>query len=579
MDLKEKAALTTLSLNTLLTILKFVLFAFSGSLVVLAEAWHSFSDIATSFLVYVAMLRKRRKKEKNDGKEEEEEKAPESGARPKVNFEQAVSIGIGVFLLVVALMLMWKFFFFTPAPVKNPLLAGLIFLGFSLGSYAVYRFETTVGRQTGSVGLMSDGMHAKIDMAASLIAGFSLILYHLGFDLDVWVAGFIALIVLAFSIETLVNVVISIVRKESKVVFQYKYYTIIFKALTPRRLVVAGEFLDKHLRIRFFGTALMKKAPLYLMVIAVLGSIGWWISTAVFKVGPSEQAFVERFGRPLNPESPLGPGMHTKAPWPVDRAVIADTESVRRLNMGNMPDANTFALLWTQRHGEEIPFLSGDNNYFYPYLVVHYKVKNLYDYLYENHDPVELAQDIAIQILNKFFATRTFTEIVLDSREYMMVDLGRKLQTRLDELKTGIEIVTVAVKDIHPPIIIADSYEMVIASIQEKEMMINDALGYKNQNIPETRGDAIRLRKDAEGYAFEMPVKARGDAEMFLLQLPENEEIKRLTRTRLYLSAMAEALLGRSKILVDPEAGVPELWLNARDLMGMPGSDFNRGRF
>ena len=118
MSIKRKAALTTLSLNILLTVLKFVLYGFCGSLAVLAEAWHSFSDIATSLLVYIAV--RGRKKPDSD-----------SRTRP-LSLEQIVSLGIGLLLVVVAVFLMVKFFSAVALPVRNPLIAGLVFILFSL---------------------------------------------------------------------------------------------------------------------------------------------------------------------------------------------------------------------------------------------------------------------------------------------------------------------------------------------------------------------------------------------------------------------------------------------------------------
>ena len=59
MELRKRAALIVTGMNVLLTCLKFVLYFFSGSLVILAEAWHSFSDIATSGMVLFAVSRKR----------------------------------------------------------------------------------------------------------------------------------------------------------------------------------------------------------------------------------------------------------------------------------------------------------------------------------------------------------------------------------------------------------------------------------------------------------------------------------------------------------------------------------------
>ena len=60
---KEKTAFISTGLNLILTILKFTLYFFTGSMAILAEAWHSFSDIATSLMVYFA-VREKPEKEK-----------------------------------------------------------------------------------------------------------------------------------------------------------------------------------------------------------------------------------------------------------------------------------------------------------------------------------------------------------------------------------------------------------------------------------------------------------------------------------------------------------------------------------
>ncbi len=56
------------------------------------------------------------------------------------------------------------------------------------------------------------------------------------------------------------------------------------------------------------------------MAVAGLGLA--WLSTALFTVDQSEQAIVTRFGRPL--DGVRGPGLHAKAPWPIDTVVRID---------------------------------------------------------------------------------------------------------------------------------------------------------------------------------------------------------------------------------------------------------------
>jgi len=597
MNAKEKTAAISTALNILLTLFKFVMFGFTGSLAILAEAWHSFSDIATSFMVFIAVFEPK----ETDGKagvgntppSEEEgcaaaatERGEGSGDEQRRSqggtAEQIVSFAIGGLLTVVSALLIYKFFSAVRLPIRNSLVSGLIFLAFALGSYLVYRFETAVGRQVGSVGLIADGMHSKADMMASLIAGFSLILYHLGLDVDRWAAGIIALFILSFAIETLVNAARATWqrKREGDALFSSKTHRIQTALFDRYSWIGLGTLFRSPTFLQAAGLQLRRKRIRLIAVVAVVILAGWWTSTALFTLDITEHAVIERFGRPLEPSAPLGPGgLHFKLPWPVDRAVVENTGEIRQMNVGNEVDENAFALIWTWEHGTEVPFISGDDNYFYPYLVVHYRIGNLSSYLYRYADPDLLLKSIAYNHVTKLFSTKSFYEIVLAYRPKFVVELTARIQAELERLQVGIDIVSIHLKDIHPPISVSQSFEGVIASLQEKEEMINKALGNASDYVLESEGEAFRLVKDAEAYATEVRVRSTGDAGLFLLRIPEDPASQAINRRRLYLDAVQEALSRRDMILYDPRAGTSELWLNFGQAVGGRGFDFEESSF
>ncbi len=563
MNTREKTAALSTILNILLTLLKFVMFGFTGSLAILAEAWHSFSDIATSFMVFLAVYDKEKKDE-----------APKTSV-----LEQVVAFGIGILLTVVSVMLMVKFFSADNPPVRNSLLSGFVFLAFALSSYLVYRFETAVGRQEDSVGLIADGMHARADMVGSLIVGFSLIVYHLGIDVDRWAAGLIALFILSFATETLFNSWLSATRKEEGVLYSHKSRSIQTAFLDKENwITLAGLF-----RNRMFLKTIEQKIPRRAVFVGIWLGLGallfFLVYTSHFTVGIGEQAVVERFGRPLDGTAPRGPGLHLKLPWPIDEAVIVNTGNIRQMNIGNEVDENAFALLWTHEHGTEIPFLSGDDNYFYPYVVVHYRINNLYNYLYQHYDADSLIKAIAYRLMTRLFSTRSFYEIVLDYRKEFGADMARAMQSELDHLETGIELLSVNVKDIHPPISISQYFEGVIASLQDKEEMINIALGYATESRLESEGESYRLVEQAAADSRDAILRSQGDAGRFLSRVPGDPQAMRITRKRLYLDALEEALSRRDKVLFDPRAGTPEMWLNFNEALGGAAYDLEDGQF
>jgi len=594
MDIRARTALISTGLNALLTAAKFVLYFFTGSLAILAEAWHSLSDIATSLLVYISVRARPADQSSpgshddsvspppdgsltgatEDGSSENPERASDEnrGKRTKrarslfdafmaYPLEQRVSLGIGIFLAGVALALVRRFLAAEAIELRLPLLSGLLFIAFSLGSYFVYRFETEVGRSEGSVGLIADGMHSKSDMVSSLLAGFSLILYHLGLDIDRWVAGLIALFILSFGIETIANVRLARYRDAPDLLFRYKSYTAIASLFDKEAIARAADAVDDGFAGRMAGSSRLRRTPRTLAALLLVASALVYGSTAFYTVGPSEEAIVERFGRPVNVGEPIQPGLHLKYPWPIDRAIRIDTHTIRQMNIGNITDASSFALLWTRQHGTEVPFLTADNYYFYPYLVLHYQVCEIFDYRYRFSDSEALLNGLAHRVITHLFAGRTFNEIVISYRSRMAEDVLTLIQAELDGLQSGIEIITVNIKDIHPPIFIADSFEKVIEALQYKQKLINDAHGYRNKNIPEARGKAARDVESARAFVVGRVLRAEGEAERFVARrLSEHD--RKVGIRRLYLDGMLDVLTNRPKILIDPAVAPSKVWLD-----------------
>jgi len=571
MNVRTKTAAVSTGLNVLLTIAKFILFFLTGSIAILAEAWHSLTDIFTSMMVFFAVREKPAGDVTDSGKSSGT--TPDAPIKPPIsisdlfntfNIEQWVSMGIGAFIFIAGLGILNRVFVTPPEIIKQPLVSGLIFLVFSVASYLVYRFETSVGEKENSVGLISDGMHSRADMGASLLTGFSLILYHLGLNIDRLVAGLIVLLVFSFSIETIVNVIAS-ARKDETPTFKYKSHILfasLFNASTWRDF--AG-YLDNQFNLNLSRSTVWRKADRWfrwgILIIILLA----YFSTCLFTLSANQEGITERFGKPINRGSPIQPGLHVKAPWPIDRIIRIDSRTIRSLNIGNITDKNSFALLWTREHGSEEPFISGDNYYFYPYLTLHYSIKDIFKYRYGYDDVMSLVESQAYQISSQYFARKEFFELSTDMRSDMGDKVTGDLQAKLDELECGVEIHTVNFKDIHPPIFIASSFEGVIAAYQEKQQKISYAQGYQNKEVAESRGEAARMVEAANAYVKDKIGRAEGDAGRFLLQLPKSPGYKAVTKIRLFLQAMMNALKDMEIILVDPEAGMPEIW-----------SDFNR---
>ena len=557
MTVKEKTALISTILNVVLTVLKFIAFFFTGSLAILAEAWHSFSDITTSVLVFISVREKRATPAVPEESENEVKSIP---------LEYQISFLIGLLMLFVSAVLIWKTITGRALVIENSLISGLIFIIFAVASYVVYRFETSVGQNENSVGLIADGMHSRADMVNSLLIGFSLVIYRMGVNIDTLVALIIALLILSFSIETMVNAVMAYKIKEAEYVFRYKTATIVLALFEKTTWAVALKYLEKRLGSKIPSPALLKKLLQCFCAVVILILVPICASRCIYTIGPSQEGIVERFGKPVNYKEPVQPGIHFKFPWPVDEIIKIDSKTIRTKNIGNITDKSSFALLWTKKHGTETAFISGDNNFFYPYLVIHYRIKDVFKYRYNHIDPEILLDSAAGRVISNIFSKKAFYEIVTSYRKQFELDIARIIQNKLDTLNSGLEIINVNMKDVHPPIFISSSFEEVIAAYQKKEELINKAVGYKNESMPQARGTHVRLLGQAQSYVIDKTKKANGEASRFVMQLEGYQKSRDIITRKIYFDFLKEALSKNQKIIVDPSSCLLYTSPSPRDL-------------
>lgn len=154
------------------TLLQAVVVAFSGSVALLADTVHNFSDALTAVPLWVAFVIGRRA----------------ASRRYTYGYGRAEDLAGLCIIAVVALSAVvaaWQSIdrFFHPHPLDNlgwVMVAGLI--GFA-GNEAVAVYRIRVGRRIGSAALVADGVHARIDGFTSLAVVVGALGVMLGFPL------------------------------------------------------------------------------------------------------------------------------------------------------------------------------------------------------------------------------------------------------------------------------------------------------------------------------------------------------------------------------------------------------------
>ncbi len=111
------------------------------------------------------------------------------------------------------------------------------------------------------------------------------------------------------------------------------------------------------------------------------------------------------------------------------------------------------------------------------------------------------------------------------------------------------------------------AFKDVASAKEDKNRLINEAQGYRNQIIPEARGKAAQVIRQAEAYRGTKIRQARGDANRFLATLKEYKKAPDITRSRLYLEMMKEVMPTVDKVILGDKSGsgvLPILSLRGR---------------
>jgi membrane protease subunit HflK len=563
MNVKTKTAGIAVLLNSAFTLLKFIIYPLTGSLAVLADAWHSLSDIATSLLLFYSFVQN---KPSSSQAPSTEGKAATHAAN-----EVVFSFLIGIVLLAAAGLIYHKGSLFLPYGLIHTVPAGIFFIFFAFCSYALSRFETRIGQAEYSIGLLADAAHSKADMLAALLTGLSLILHAVGLNLDRLVAYIIATLILCTGIETLINTTFAILQKDSSLVRRHKLQHWLLLSLQPSTWSALSKRLSSRSDAGRFIGLILKQSIQWTACIAAFLLLTPLITSSYYLLEPSQEAIVKRLGVPRQTAKPVGPGLHFKLPRPIDQVIIVDTRSLHTVRVGPVTPAAAGPLLWTRQHGAEEPFLSADNSFFYPYASVNYTITNLHAYLFNQQAPEVLLQQAASQIMTRESLGCTFYELATRQRAALETRIAEQLQARLDGLNCGIQVCDVFLRDVHPPIPIAPAFENVIAAFQEKQQMINEAYGYQNDSIPEARGDAERQVTEAHAYANRTGGEAVGRMGRRLQQLEAWQQAPVILRKNHFLQTLKNALSARALVLIDPAAGSPDLWMTESGLSGFPG--------
>jgi len=306
--------------------------------------------------------------------------------------------------------------------------------------------------------------------------------------------------------------------------------------MAARRIIVG----DQEVEIPEFN---FKITPVLIAILVI------WLLTGIYVVGPDEVGVIRTFGEFTRVTQS---GLNWKFPSPIETANTPKVTEVKRIEFG-------FRSLKNGQYRtveKESLMLTGDENIVDAEMIVQYKIKDPVKYLFNIVEPELTVREASEASLRTVVGRNKIDETLTTGKFTIQEETKEQVQSILDKYESGIHIVAVQLQDVSPPKEVIGAFKDVASAKEDKNRMINQAEGYRNDVIPKARGEAEAMIRDAEGFKESRVKRAEGDATKFTTILKEYKKAKSITEKRLYLETMEKVLPGIDKIIIpDKESG------------------------
>jgi len=214
-----------------------------------------------------------------------------------------------------------------------------------------------------------------------------------------------------------------------------------------------------------------------------------------------------------------------------------------------------------QKIPEESLMLTGDQNMIELNATVHYSISHPDDFIFRQLDGDTTIRAAAESVMQSL-TTQTPIDALLTTGRRAFEEHARELiQKRMDRYGAGIEVLQVKLQDVHPSLEVVDAFRAVSGAYEEKNRLIDEAEGYRNEQVALARGNAKAQLANAASFKVGRVNRASGDAERFNLRESSYRGAPGPNDTRLYFDAIDSVLPGKKKLILDKTKGRRHLFL------------------
>ena len=247
-------------------------------------------------------------------------------------------------------------------------------------------------------------------------------------------------------------------------------------------------------------------------------------------------------------------GIHIKWPTPIQTVIKIPTKRELEMEFGQRRQTESNRRTKRSEVEEESLMLTGDLNVAVVPWKTQYRIAEPDKFLFKVKDPIGTFRDMNEAVMREVIGDRSVNEVLTTGRQEIAAKMEEKLQKMCDQYENGLKLNRILLQKVIPPKQVQDAFNEVNTAEQEKEKMINQALGDYNRIIPRARGEAEQTVQQAEGYAMDRVNRAKGDASLYNDLLKAYKKSPEVTKDRIYLETMANVYPKiKQKIILDKD--------------------------
>ena len=549
-----KASLLAIGADILLITLKYTLSRFTGSAVLLADAWHSGGDLAVSATVLVSIVVNNRYKDNRWAK----------------HAEGLVALLISIVLFIGGTKLILKVFvnpiYAFQLKAGIPLIIAIAGIGIAAAiAFKMFIFKQKVGKKYDSVAFSAESMHTYSDFFTTLGVWLTLVCGFFGIQFERWMTLIVGLVVIRISFKLFLTSArffgisftpAKTLRRRTPASFENTVDSLILKTnafFTIAQKLQSRLFFIRSETITAYEGRIVKFQAGFLLTLYAL--------TGFYTILPYQTGVELLLGRVIELTPP---GFHYRAPVPFGKVNKVDTGVTARVESGyrtvwNFSGTEPQAYLWEYSHNQgryikvrdEAIAITGDENLIDVNFLCYYQITDPVKYALEVDNPHEMLRNLLCHEVHAVIGNFRLDSVLTTGRGGIQERIRNKLKKRLQEMDLGVRILDILMMEAHPPLEVVPQYRAVASARETKDRIIHQATAYANDLLPKTIGRTKAIYLNAEAYRSAKIAFSRGESSSFLSRVKYFNKYKSTETVRLRWSAL-EKTLGSKKIYILP---------------------------